>query len=77
MEFEVDFYIRIAKGLFVNFNTEAELIHDQIYLPKGDASLEEILLERKALATDFEFEISVGFSYVFGATSNNIVNTRL
>lgn len=77
MELEADLFLRLVKGLFLRFNAEAQLIHDQIFLPKGDASLEEILLERKALATDFEFEFSVGLSYTFGALSNNVVNTRL
>lgn len=77
LELECDFSIRLYKGLFVRFSAEARLIHDQLYLPKGDASLEEILLERRALATDFDFELNVGFAYTFGALANNVVNTRL
>jgi hypothetical protein len=76
-ELETNLYLRIVKGLFFKFSAEAQLIHDQLFLPKGDASLEEILLERKALATDFEFNIQFGLSYTFGSLSNNIVNTRL
>ena len=77
LELEGDVSVRIYKGLFVRFSAEARLIHDQLYLPKGDASLEEILLERRALATDFDFELNVGFAYTFGALANNVVNTRL
>ncbi len=69
--------LRLYKGLFVRFSAEARLIHDQLYLPKGDASLEENLLERRALATDFYFELNVGLAYTFGALANNVVNTRL
>jgi len=77
IELETDLFFRLVKGLFLRLGGEFQLIHDQIYLPKGDASLEEILLERKALATDFEFEFNVGLSYTFGAIGNNVVNTRL
>lgn len=77
LELEGDVSVRIYKGLFVRFSAEARLIHDQLYLPKGDASLEEILLERRALATDFDFELNIGFAYTFGALANNVVNTRL
>ncbi|MCP5063376.1 MAG: hypothetical protein GY936_13060 [Ignavibacteriae bacterium] len=51
-------------------------IHDQIALPGGGVSLEEILLQRKQLATDYQFWASFGFTYSFGSIYNNIVNTR-
>jgi hypothetical protein len=51
-------------------------IHDQIYLPKRDLDLEEILLRRAELATEYSFHLSLGVSYTFGATYNNIVNPR-
>jgi len=75
----LDSYIslRLVKGFFIRFGGEFSLIHDQLYLPKGDASLEDILLNRKALATDFELNFNVGLVYRFGALYNNIVNTRL
>ena len=71
------FDIRIAKGLFVNFGGEYEIINDQISLARGDATLEEILLGQTQLATNFELEFRLGLSYTFGALYNNIVNTRL
>lgn len=76
-EFEIDLSVRIIKGLSVYFDFEGEFIHDQLYIAKGDASIEEILLERKALATDFNMYFSVGLAYRFGSIYNNIVNTRL
>ena len=69
--------IRILEGLSFRLGNEIEIIHDQIYLPKGDATLEEVLLERKALATNFNFEFNVGLAYTFGSIYNNVVNTRL
>jgi hypothetical protein len=71
------FDVRVAKGLFVNFGGEYEIINDQISLARGDATLEEILLGQTQLATNFQLEFRLGMSYTFGALYNNIVNTRL
>ncbi|MEM9324549.1 MAG: hypothetical protein AAGA85_02790 [Bacteroidota bacterium] len=68
---------RLVQGLFLNTRVNFNLIHDQIFLARGDASLEEVLLNRQQLATDFEYGFRIGVSYVFGSIYNNIVNTRL
>ncbi len=68
--------LRIAKGLSVNFGGGASLIHDQLGLVKGGATTEEILLQRKELATQFQYFTSFGLSYTFGSIYNNVVNPR-
>jgi len=68
--------LRIAKGLKVTFGGGASLIHDQLGLVKGGATAEEILLQRKELATQFQYFTSFGFSYTFGSIYNNVVNPR-
>jgi len=75
----LDSYIslRLVKGFSLYLNIDLESIHDQIYLPKGEASLEEILLKRKQLATTFNYSTSFGLRYTFGSIYNNIVNRRL
>jgi hypothetical protein len=45
-------------------------------LVKGEATLEEILLRRKELATEYEYSISVGLSFTFGSIYSNVVNPR-
>lgn len=77
LEIEAELSLQIVKGLFLQMGAEASLIHDQLYLPKGSASLEEILLEQRALATNFELEFRVGIGYTFGSIYNSVVNTRL
>ena len=71
------FSVRIFKGLAVRFSGRFELIRDQINLPAGDASIEDVLLQQKQIATDFETGFSVGLSYTFGSAFNNVINTRL
>lgn len=69
--------VRILKGLSVNLGGRYEIINDQINLPRGDASLEEILLGQTQLATNFDADLRFGLSYTFGSLYNNVVNTRL
>ncbi|WP_273567659.1 DUF481 domain-containing protein [Maribacter halichondriae] len=46
--------LRLFKGLAVRFSGDFEIIRDQINLPAGDASIEDVLLQQKQIATDFE-----------------------
>jgi hypothetical protein len=68
--------LRLIRGLSLSLNGEYSRIHDQMGLRKGDASLDEVLLRRTELATDFEYSMSVGLSYTFGSVYSNVVNPR-
>lgn len=68
---------RLVKGLSVDFTANLELINDQLFIPRGTATLEDILLQQRQLATNFDLYLSFGFSYTFGSIYNNIINTRL
>ncbi len=77
LEFETYVSLQVIKGLFLRVGADASLVHDQLYLPKGTASLEEILLNRRQLATNFELNLNFGIAYTFGSIYNSVVNTRL
>jgi hypothetical protein len=77
LSFESNVSVRVFKGLSVRFSSDLEVVRDQLSLPKGDASLEDILLQQRQLATTYEVALSVGISYSFGSIYNNVVNTRL
>ena len=68
--------LRIVKGLSFNIYGSIALIHDQIFLPLGSASLEDVLLNRKALETTYSYYTSFGLTYTFGSIYNNVVNPR-
>jgi len=68
--------LRITRGLSLDLRAEASRVRDQINLPVGDATEEEILLELRELQTGFEYDFSIGFSYRFGSIFNNVVNPR-
>ncbi len=67
---------RVARGLSLNVSASTSLVRDQIYLPAENLSDEEILLQRRQLATDSRYRVSFGFSYTFGSIFNNVVNPR-
>jgi hypothetical protein len=68
--------LRVLKGFSVNFGGGASLINDQLSLIKGGATLDEILLRQKELATQYRYYTSIGISYTFGSIYNNVVNPR-
>ena len=68
--------LRIAKGLSVSFGGGASMIHDQLNLVKQDLTYDEILLQRKELATQYSYFLSLGLTYTFGSIYNNVVNPR-
>jgi hypothetical protein len=73
---ETVFDFRIFKGFSVDFYGGFSVIRDQLYLPRGELSDEDILVRRRQLASDYTFYGGVGFSYTFGSILNNIVNPR-
>jgi hypothetical protein len=68
--------LKVLKGLSVFVDGGGSWIHDQLNLVKGEATLEEILLRRRELATTYEYFLGVGFSYTFGSIYTNVVNPR-
>ncbi len=77
IKLDIEFSIRISGGLEFVLDSRLESIHDQIYLPKGDATIDEILLRRRQLATTYYVRFGLGFKYTFGSIYNNIINERL
>ena len=68
---------RIYKGLSVYLGGSYGIVRNQFYLPRDEATLEEVLLRQKRMATEYEFEFYFGIGYTFGSIYNNVVNTRL
>jgi hypothetical protein len=68
--------LRVTQGLSVQIGGELAFIHNQLNLPKGDADLEEILLRRRQLETNYRGGLNFGLRYRFGSIYNNVVNTR-
>ncbi len=67
---------RIFKGLSFNMYGSVSFLRDQLYLAKGRATDEEILLQRRQLSTSYSYFAGVGLTYTFGSVFNNVVNPR-
>jgi hypothetical protein len=68
--------VRLFEGFSLQFLAVYDVVRDQLSLPKGEATLEEILLRQRELATDYNFSTSIAITYTFGSKFTNIVNTR-
>lgn len=68
--------VRITGGLSVYMYSFGGLIHDQVYLPKGGATEQEILTRRRQLESAYNFFTGFGINYRFGSKINNFVNPR-
>lgn len=69
--------VNVTKNFSFFFELNAALIHDQIYLPAGEVTREELLLRQRQLETDYEIYGEFGIRFTFGSIYNNVVNLRL
>ncbi|MCR4341131.1 MAG: hypothetical protein NUW01_14730 [Gemmatimonadaceae bacterium] len=76
LELNPEFDIRLFRGLSLNLFGYVSLLRDQLYLAKGGATDEEVLLRRRQLATSYQYFLGAGLSYTFGSIYNNVVNPR-
>lgn len=67
---------RIVEGLSLNGFFTLDFINDQLNIPKGDLTDEEILLQITERQTNYSFYSFFGLSYTFGSIYNNVVNPR-
>ena len=68
--------VRITGGLSFNVFVFGSYQRDQIYLPKGTATEQEVLTRQRQLATNYTYFTFFGISYRFGSKLNNFVNPR-
>ncbi len=76
LQLNPEFDVRLFRGLSLNLFGYVSLLRDQLYLAKGGATDEEVLLRRRQLATSYQYFVGAGLSYTFGSIYNNVVNPR-
>ena len=76
LEVDANLDLRIVRGLSLSLGGGASLVRDQLAIVKRDATPEEILLQRRALLTDYRYSAYVGISYTFGSIFRSVVNPR-
>jgi hypothetical protein len=76
LDFFADADVRLFRGFSLNVDGSYSRVRDQLYLPAGGATDEEVLLRLRRLQTGYRYRVSVGFSFQFGSIFNNVVNPR-
>ena len=71
-----DLECRVFRGLSLEVFGSTSLIRDQVFLPARGSSVEEVLVRRRQLATNYQHSLFLGISYTFGSIFNNVVNSR-
>lgn len=72
----VNLSVRLFAGFSLQVEGRFEMIRDQLSLPLGDATLQEVLLQQRELETDYAISAGIAVSYTFGSSFANVVNTR-
>ncbi len=67
---------RVVRGVNIRISGRAAWIRDQLFIPAIDITDEERLLQRRQLASNFDWDLGVGLSFQFGSIFNNVVNNR-
>ena len=68
--------VRLFKGFNFNVSGSYSITRNQVNIPGGDLTVEELLLQQQQLQSGFDYFVNVGFSYAFGSIYNTIVNPR-
>lgn len=77
LRFRSSVRLHLIKGLSLSISGQYSRINNQLSLPKGETTDQEILLEMRELQTEYSSWLSLGIEYTFGSIYNNIVNPRL
>lgn len=76
VSFNGNLEFRLFRGLSLDIRGNYSFGDDQIYLPGGDLTDEEILLRLRQRQSSERYGLRIGFNYRFGSIYNNIVNNR-
>jgi hypothetical protein len=68
--------VRLFRGLSINVGGTYGKVRDQLAVPAGDATRDEILLRQRLLQTNYFYFVNFGLSYRFGSIFNPVVNPR-
>ncbi|MFT5762461.1 MAG: hypothetical protein ACI8WA_001590 [Polaribacter sp.] len=74
--FDLRARVRLFKGFSFNIGGDYNITNNQVNLPAGNLTVEEILLQQQQLKSGYNYRFNIGFSYTFGSMFNTVVNPR-
>lgn len=69
--------VRVTGNLTFFVNFYGGLTRNQVFIAKGESSVEDVLARRKQLASGYEYGSWFGVNYRFGSINNSFINPRL
>ncbi|HMQ00346.1 MAG TPA: hypothetical protein PKC24_11240 [Cyclobacteriaceae bacterium] len=76
LEVNLNAEVRVTGNLSFYVFAFGGLTRNQVFIPKGSASVEDVLSRRRQLASGYNFGSWFGINYRFGSMLNNFVNPR-
>lgn len=76
MGIDLNVNVRITGGLSFYVRTNGSIVHDQVYLVKGDISEQDLLIKTRKLGSSYNYSFYFGVNFRFGSKLNNFVNPR-
>ena len=76
LEINIQAEVRLTGNLSFWTYAFGGLTRNQVFIPKGGTSVEDVLSRRRQLASGYNFGTYFGISYRFGSMLNNFVNPR-
>jgi len=68
--------VELFKGFTLTVSGNYSRIHDEIDVPRGSMTDDDILLGLKSMASSYGYSAGIGLSYHFGSKFTNVVNRR-
>ncbi len=68
--------VRVKGNLSFYINFYGSLSRNQVFIAKGESSVEDVLARRKQLASGYEYGTRFGINYRFGSVNNSFINPR-
>ena len=63
--------VRLGRGFSFNLFGSASRVRDQLYLPRGEATNEEVIARQQSLSTNYRYFGFAGLRYQFGSIFNS------
>jgi hypothetical protein len=76
IELNLEADVRVTGNLSFYVYAFGGVTRNQVFIPKGSASPEDVLTRRRQLASNYNFGMWFGINYRFGSMLNNFVNPR-
>jgi hypothetical protein len=76
IELNLEADVRVTGNLSFYVYAFGGVTRNQVFIPKGSATPEDVLTRRRQLASNYNFGMWFGINYRFGSMLNNFVNPR-